>query len=88
LPRAPGGYASVVEIQVAREVDLDRVLEALRERGHDPEVEELGIRVRCEDEVELCDGLLSDLETWLAESGVPLVPEQANGHVYLRPPGS
>ncbi len=76
-----------MEVQVAREVDLEHVVEALRDRGHDPEVHELGIRVRCEDEAELCDGLVSDLEAWLAELGVPLVPERANGAVYLRPPG-
>jgi hypothetical protein len=76
-----------VEVQVAREVDLAHVVETVRERGHDPEVHDLGIRVRCEDESELRDGLVSDLEAWLAASGVPLVPERANGHVYLRPPG-
>ena len=76
-----------MEVQVAREVDLAHVVEALRERGHDPDVHGLGIRVRCEDEAELCDELVSDLEAWLAESGIPLVPERANGHVHLRPPG-
>jgi hypothetical protein len=42
--------------------------------------------VRCDDEDAACDGLVSELETWLADSAIPLVPERANGHVYLRPP--
>ena len=77
-----------MEIQFAREVDLPYVIEVLREQGHDPEVHKLGVLVRCEDGDGACDGLVSDLEAWLAESGVPLVPERADGHVYLRPPAS
>ena len=77
-----------MEIQVAREVDLLHVVEVLREQGHDPEVHELGVLVRCEDDDAACVGLVADLEAWLADSDVPLVPERTDGHVYLRPPAS
>jgi hypothetical protein len=84
LSRDASGIESAVDIEVSREVDVERIAEALRERGYEPEAYDQGVRVPCE--ADECDALVSDLEAWVAESGVPLVPELADGHVYLRPP--
>jgi len=32
--------------------------------------------------------VLGDLETWISESGVPLVPQSFDGTIFLRPPAS
>jgi hypothetical protein len=82
-----------VELQVARVVDRDALVAALREQGIESEPIEdgdvLGVRVACGDgEAErTCDELLARLELLVAEADLPLVPQRGDGFVFLRPPG-
>jgi hypothetical protein len=85
--------ADEIELQMARLVDRDAVLEALRERGVEAEAidEEgtLGVRVPCGDgeSDRTCDDLLAEMESLVADAGLPLVPQRGDGFVFLRPPG-
>jgi hypothetical protein len=82
-----------VEVEVARFVDRDHLLEALAARGVEAHpVEEHGrltLEVPCADgdHNRLCDDLLSELESWVRSEGIPLVPIHASGSIFLRPPG-
>ena len=86
--------ADEIELQMARLVDRDAVLEVLRERGVEAEPIEaegaLGIRVPCGDgeSEQTCEELLAEMESLVAEAGLPLVPERGDGFVFLRPPGA
>ena len=82
-----------VELQVARIVDRDALVQALEAHGiaSEPieEADVLGVRVPCgggESEV-TCDELLTQLELLVADAGLPLVPQRGDGFVFLRPPG-
>lgn len=85
--------ADIVQVEVARTVERDELLELLRARGLDAKPvdgDELpGIQIPCGGEsARLCDEILDDLETWVAEAGIPLVPVRRDDVVLLRPPGS
>ena len=80
-----------VHVEVARADERDRLLEALRSRGLEAEARDedgrLVIEVPCRDETESgCDDVFREIDTWLAESDVPLVPERAERSIFLRPP--
>ena len=83
-----------IELQVARVVDREAVLAALREHGVEAEPTEdagaLGVRVPCGDgdSEQTCEELLAQLEKLVADAGLPLVPQRGDGFVFLRPPGA
>lgn len=82
-----------IELQVARVVDREALLEVLSERGIEAELldegDALGLRIPCDDGAadEACGDLLAQLEDLVAETGLPLVPQRGDGFVFLRPPG-
>jgi hypothetical protein len=66
-----------------RTPDRDELVAALKKDGFDAHpVGDLGIEVRG------AGDLLADLETWIAESGVPVVPQPTEDTIFLRPPAS
>lgn len=72
---------------------MQQVVEALAERGIDAaEVDEngvLAIEVPCRDDgTPDCGELLEQIDAWLAESGLPFVPENAGDRIYIRPAAS
>jgi hypothetical protein len=80
-----------VQVEVTRIVELKEVLDALRARGLDPQVVEdgdrLGVEVPCDDAMRGCDDVYAEVETWIAESGSPLVPMKLDQEtIFLRPP--
>jgi hypothetical protein len=81
-----------IELQVARVVDRDALMGELEARGIAAELLDedglLGFRVPCDDgESETaCGELLAQVEDIVAEAGLPLVPQQGDGFVFLRPP--
>ena len=82
-----------VHVEVARTVERDELVGVLRERGL--EARPVGaddmpaIEIPCgEDAGRLCEEVVAELERWIAESGVDLVPLVGDGGVSLRPPGS
>ena len=82
-----------VQVEVARTIERDELLGVLKERGLEARAVDgdgmPGIEIPCGGEGErVCDEVLSELEAWIAESGLPLVPVNDNGAVFLRPPGS
>ena len=69
------------------------VVDALTENGIEYfEVEEEGyvrVEVPCgEDDPRDCHELIVDIEAWLAERGLPFVPEEVDGRVVIRPPAT
>ena len=85
--------AEIVHVEVARTAERDELLRALTERGLDAQPVDddamPAIEVPCGDDAERsCDEVLGEVEAWIAESGVPLVPEIAERAVFLRPPAS
>ncbi len=85
--------SETIELQVARAVDRDALLEVLRGRGIEVEPLEdddaLGFRIPCADgdSDRACGELLAQLESLVADTGLPLVPQRGDGFVFLRPPG-
>jgi hypothetical protein len=81
-----------IEVQVARVVDREAILEVLEANGiaAQPIEEEdvLGFRIPCEDRESerACDDLVATVESLIAEAGLPLVPQRGDGFVFLRPP--
>jgi hypothetical protein len=72
-----------VHVEVPRTPDRDELVAALQKDGFDAHpVDDLGIEVRGDGD------LLADLETWIAESGVPVVPQPTEDTIFLRPPAS
>jgi hypothetical protein len=71
---------------------VQEVVDALREHGIESfEVEEeegyVLVEVPCsKDDDRDCHELIGDIETWLAERGLPFVPEELEGRVLIRPP--
>lgn len=83
--------ADTVQVEVARTIERDELLEVLRAHGLEAkpvEGDELGIEIPCDDEGRLCDEVIADVEAFIAEAGLPLVPVRSNGAVFVRPPGS
>jgi hypothetical protein len=83
-----------VEVELARVADRDRVLQLLHERGLDAsEVEVKGrvaLEIACGEDARLrgCDDVVHELEALVAEAGIPLVPLEDEGRVFLRPPAA
>ena len=72
---------------------MDQVLQTLGERGIEATtVEESGVvavAVPCNDAGDRdCSQLLSEIEGWLAEQGLPFVPEEQDGRILIRPPAA
>jgi hypothetical protein len=70
---------------------MQQLVEALGERGIDAAtVDESGVvavEVPCDGEGDSdCAELLSRIEGWLAEQGLPFVPEERDGRILIRPP--
>jgi hypothetical protein len=82
-----------IELRVARVVDQEALAEVLSEHRIDAEPldgeESLGFTIPCEDgnSERSCAELLAQVEALVAETGLPLVPVEADGYVFLRPPG-
>jgi hypothetical protein len=74
-----------IQLETARAVDRDAVLLILEERGITAKAAngELAIEVDCGD----CGQVLLELEALVRESELPLVPIEAGGRIFLRPPG-
>jgi hypothetical protein len=83
---------NMVEVEVARIVDRDHLLEALAQRGVEAhaveEDDRLTVEVPCPDgeHEELCDDLVAELESWVMAEGIPLVPVRTDDSIFLRPP--
>lgn len=80
-----------VHVEVARYGDRDALIEVLRAHGYEPRaVEEdgaIGVEIPCGGDAQrLCDDLLGELESLVAELDAPLVPVLAEHAVFLRPP--
>jgi hypothetical protein len=80
-----------VEVEVPRIPERDELLKSLAERGIEASPIEaddhLGIEIPCGDDTNsACDEIVRQLESWIADAGLALVPVKADGHVYLRPP--
>jgi hypothetical protein len=77
--------AGSINVETARSVDRQTVLELLEERGLDAKAgdSDLTVEVRCDD----CGELLVELETLVRDAELPLVPVEADGRIFLRPPG-
>jgi len=70
-------------VEAPRTPDRDQLVAALKQDGFDVQpVNDLGIEVTGDGDV------LADLETWIAETGIPLVPQPVDGTIFLRPPAS
>jgi hypothetical protein len=72
---------------------MQAVVETLSEHGIDSfEIEEDGyvsVEVPCEPGGDPdCQQLIADIESWLAERGLPFVPEEVDGRVVIRPPAT
>jgi len=72
---------------------MQNVVDALTERGMDARTIEDGgvvaVEVPCDSDGNTdCSELLADIETWLAEEGLPFVPEEVEGRVLIRPPAA
>jgi hypothetical protein len=72
---------------------MQAVVDALSEHGIEAsEVEEDGyvsVEVPCgEGDSRDCHELIVEIESWLAERGLPFVPEEIEGRIVIRPPGS
>jgi hypothetical protein len=84
--------AGTVQVEVARTIERDELLEVLRAHGLDArpsEGDELGIEISCEtDEGDTCDEVIADVEAFIAAAGLPLVPVRTDGAVFVRPPAS
>lgn len=85
--------SDAIELQVARVVDQEAILAVLKDRGIEVEPlddgETLGFRIPCADgeSDRACSELLAQLESLVAETGLPLVPQRGDDFVFLRPPG-
>jgi hypothetical protein len=93
-PGRGAAMADSVHVEVPRIPDRDLLLAALEERGIsgtpvDEDDGRLAVEIPCEgDSADLCADLVAELESWLAEAGLPFVPVPLDGRVLLRPPGS
>jgi hypothetical protein len=70
---------------------MDQLLATLSEHGVDAAtIEESGVvsvEVPCDEGGNRnCAELLSEIEGWLAERGLPFVPEEQGGRILIRPP--
>ena len=81
-----------VPVEVARIPDLEELLRALKAHGLEAREHQgddwLGVEIPCGEEATACEDVVHQLETWLAEMSLPLVPVRAEGRVFLRPPSN
>jgi len=72
-----------VHVQAPRIPDRDELVSALTDDGFDARpIDDLGIEVTGGGDV------LGDLETWIATTGIPLVPQTCDGTIFLHPPAA
>jgi hypothetical protein len=72
-----------MHVEAPRIPDRDALVALLRQDGFDARpVDDLGIEVSGDGDV------FADLETWIAQSAIPLVPQPVDGTIYVRPPAS
>jgi hypothetical protein len=81
--------ADVLEIELPRVPDRDELLSSLREHGFDARaVDRDGFCALKVMDAGAGRELMEAVDTWIAESGVPLVPEHmSEGSCLLRPSG-
>ena len=70
---------------------MQQLIETLAEHGVEATtVDESGavaVEVPCGKSADRdCGQLLSEIEGWLAEEGLPFVPEEQDGRILIRPP--
>jgi glycine cleavage system protein P-like pyridoxal-binding family len=70
---------------------MQQLLDTLSEHGVEAAtIDEDGVvvvEVHCDDEGKRdCAELLSQIEGWLAEKGLPFVPEEQDDRILIRPP--
>jgi hypothetical protein len=71
------------QVEVARLPERPQLIAALEAHGLTARpLGEAGIEVACED----CETLLHELDAWIAERDLPLVPFRADDMILLRPP--
>jgi hypothetical protein len=71
---------------------MQSVIDALSEHGIEAHVVEeddyVSVEVPCGEGADRdCHELIVDIESWLADRGLPFVPEEIDGRVVIRPPG-
>jgi hypothetical protein len=70
-------------VEAPRIPDRDQLVTALSDDGFDARpVNDLGIEVAGDGDV------FADVEAWIANSGIPLVPQSFDGTIFLHPPAS
>jgi hypothetical protein len=77
-----------IHVDTVREVDRDDLLEALAAKGLELHVVKdshdlYGLEIECDDD---CTDLIHAIDGWLTENRLPLVPQQVEGRIILRPP--
>jgi hypothetical protein len=80
-----------ITVELARVADRESVMTALRDRGLEVrEGDGTVIEIPCGpgEQQRLCDEVIGEVEAWIAEAEVPLVPEVHEDRVVLRPPAS
>ena len=79
-----------ITVEVARSADRESLLAALRERGLEARVtDDAAIEIPCGQGAKRpCGEIVGELEAWIVETGLPLVPEPLEDRIVLRPPGS
>jgi hypothetical protein len=71
------------QVEVARLPERSELIAALEADGFPARpLGEGGIEVGCED----CEALLHELDAWIAERDLPLVPVRVGEQILLRPP--
>jgi hypothetical protein len=77
--------AGSINVQTARTVDRQTVLDLLAKRGLEakPGDGDLTVEVRCDN----CADLLVELEALVRQAELPLIPVEDDGRIFLRPPG-
>jgi hypothetical protein len=76
-----------LHMETARTVDRDWLVRELEDHGYEARlVDDVGVEIGCDDATSACDELLHELETWIADRDLPLVPMKAEGAIYLGPP--
>ena len=84
--------ADRIHVELARIPDRERLLEALAERGVEARATDtdgrLGVEIPCDDgdPERPCADVAGELEGWLDEIGLQLVPMETDDGLFLRPP--
>ncbi len=71
---------------------MQAVVDTLTEHGVESETVEgddyVLVHVPCGgDDEQDCHELIVDIESWLAEKGLPFVAQEVDGRILIRPPG-